>query len=343
MSEPTVTIRVTTNATEASGQLSRASKELQAAAGQADTAPTVTAGVRHQSTPSPEPSDRQKSRPQKSQPQQVDTAPIARSMALAMATHFAGQGLSALAQGVGNMEGGTRTGQRISNIAGGALNGATAGAMIGGPVGAVIGSAVGTLIGAFQQLSAEAKEVREGLSNLKLGVQTRFDAHEAARQDNAFYTTLKLLDKPERLARIRARSSEIGTKGEDSIVNLYQKKQQLIKDGKTDTEEYKIVDHKLQLQLPRLERLENARHEELYQLPFTQLLDASKVTDSLGAMGGSIGPQVDVADVNRTQIELLRNIYSRLEIIARNSNAGTVSNFDSTLHNATGGVFQALP
>jgi hypothetical protein len=286
MADPTVIIRVTTNADQATKGLQRAAKNLSEASTPRGATPT-TRGV-------------------------APGASSASRLNFGMGLQIAGQGVDLLAQGIGNLQGGRRTGDRISALGQGALGGAATGMMIGGPVGAAIGGAAGLVVGAFKQLSEEAKETREGLMALRLSADSSVQSASASRQDDAFYTTLKYKSKEERQSAINERIEQLSSGGKYSIESITKRQEKRIREGRTDSEAYKFDEMMLAQQKSRLTTLFGKQWEESKTIAHNPL-EASTVTDSLGAMGGIVGPQVDIADVNKDMLSELKRINSNLE------------------------------
>lgn len=286
MADPTVTIRVTTNADQATQGLQRAAKNIKESSTQQGGGSTRSA--------------------------QGSSASSGKRLTLGMGLQIAGQGVDLLAQGIGNLAGQRRTGERIGALGEGALGGAATGAMIGGPVGAAIGGAAGLVVGAFQQLSQEAKETREGLMALRLGTKSTVHSISASREDDAFNETLKYKSKDERLAAIQTRKNQLSFDGYYSIQEIEKRQKRSIRHGTTDTEAYKYDEMMLGLQKSRLNTLLGQEWNEQKTLS-SNSLEATTLTDSLSAMGGSIGAQVDVADVNKSMLDELKRINANLE------------------------------
>jgi hypothetical protein len=185
--------------------------------------------------------------------------------------------------------------------------------MIGGPVGAAIGGAAGLVVGAFKQLSEEAKETREGLMSLRLGAASSTQSISSSRQDDAFYTTLKYKTKEDRQAAIDERIEQLAEgNGKYSIKSISYRQRRRIIEGLTDTEAYKRDEMMLGQQKSRLTSLFGNQSEESKTSSYNPL-DASAVTDCLGAMGGIVGRQVDIADVNKDMLSELKRINANIE------------------------------
>lgn len=266
---------------------------------------------------------------------------IAGQLAIAAGGFLAHEGVQWLATQVGSQEGGARQGRRIAAygnaIGGGALAGAALGATVGSAIpglGTVAGGAVGALFGAasgaikaFTEDAAEsAKTLRESRQALAAELRAVGRGQAAGEQDRAFMRLLGTRNRDEQLAMVENRIETLRHgDGEYSIEHLRQRRSALENAEQTDTEEYRIVKETMGLQLGRLSALLRTR-EELSLSPTGRMLRASEVTDRLGAIGGTVGAQVDVADVNRKQLDVLERI---LEAVSRKgledvSDAGTL-------------------
>ena len=214
-------------------------------------------------------------------------------------------------------------GRAIGNIGGGlaagAAIGATAGSVIPGvgtAVGAAIGAIAGAATGIAKELSEGAKAVREARQNLAAEFRALEVGQAAGEQDRAFARILATKGRDEQLAMVGRRIDQIRNgPGEMSLSYLRERRAELEDSEKTDTEEYRIIRERMGIQMGRLSALMRTR-EELSLAPTAGLSDASRVTDSLGAVGGSVGPTVNVADVNRRQLDVLQQILQTLRTAA---------------------------
>lgn len=255
---------------------------------------------------------------------------VAAQLGIAAGGFLAHEGVQILATMVGSQEGGARQGRRIarygSDIGGGALAGAAFGATVGtpfgGPIGAAVGAGVGALFGAasgaikaFTEDAAEsAKTLRESRQALAAELRAVGRGQAVGEQDRAFMRLLGTRNRDEQLAMVDRRIETLRNgDGEYSIERLRRRRAALENAEQTDTEEYRIVKETMGLQLGRLSALLRTR-EELSLSPTGGMLRAKEVTDRLGAIGGTVGPQVDVADVNRKQLDVLERI---LEAVSR--------------------------
>lgn len=248
---------------------------------------------------------------------------VGKQIGVAAVGFMANQGLQTVSTVVGNREGGGRMGRAIGNIGGGlaagAAIGATAGSVIPG-VGTAVGAAIGTIAGAAtgiaKELSEGAKAVREARQNLAAEFRALEVGQAAGEQDRAFARILATKGRDEQLAMVGRRIDQIRNgPGEMSLSYLRERRAELEDSEKTDTEEYRIIRERMGIQMGRLSALMRTR-EELSLAPTAGLSDASRVTDSLGAVGGSVGPTVNVADVNRRQLDVLQQILQTLRTAA---------------------------
>lgn len=248
---------------------------------------------------------------------------VGKQIGVAAVGFMANQGLQTVSTVVGNREGGGRMGRAIGNIGGGlaagAAIGATAGSVIPGvgtAVGAAIGAIAGAATGIAKELSEGAKAVREARQNLAAEFRALEVGQAAGEQDRAFARILVTKGRDEQLAMVGRRIDQIRNgPGEMSLSYLRERRAELEDSEKTDTEEYRIIRERMGIQMGRLSALMRTR-EELSLAPTAGLSDASRVTDSLGAVGGSVGPTVNVADVNRRQLDVLQQILQTLRTAA---------------------------
>lgn len=244
---------------------------------------------------------------------------VGKQIGVAAVGFMANQGLQTVSTVVGNREGGGRMGRAIGNIGGGlaagAAIGATAGSVIPGvgtAVGAAIGAIAGAATGIAKELSEGAKAVREARQNLAAEFRALEVGQAAGEQDRAFARILATKGRDEQLAMVGRRIDQIRNgPGEMSLSYLRERRGELEDEEQTDTEEYRIIRERMGIQMGRLSALMRTR-EELSLAPTAGLSDASRVTDSLGA----VGPTVNVADVNRRQLDVLQQILQTLRTAA---------------------------
>lgn len=262
-------------------------------------------------------------------------------LALGMASHqFFGAAVTAL----GAIPGQRRNANLIGGIGGGALAGATLGATagsvvpgLGTAVGAGVGAAIGAASGALEAFAQEAKNAREALAQLKDNIRENTLGIGAKRQDRAFAMTLSTMGRDQRIEAITERADQIRRgEGEMSIENLEAWLSKAAHNGKTDTDDYRRKQADLSRQYRRLGALQEMDDNLFFQgLP--KRLTAAEVGDSLGKMGGSVGPQVHVDGANRELIDLSRQMLQALQTLA-NQRADTAGGLEAA---AGSGVYAA--
>ncbi len=249
---------------------------------------------------------------------------VGKQIGIAAVGFMANQGLQTVSTVVGNREGGGRMGRAIGNIGGGLVAGAalggTVGSVVGGPIGTAVGGAIGAIAGAAtgiaKELSEGAKAVREARQNLAAEFRAVEVGQAVGEQDRAFSRILATKGRDEQLAMVGQRIDQIRNgPGEMSLRYLRERRGELEDEEQTDTEEYRVIRERMGIQMGRLSALMRTR-EELRLAPTAGLSDASGVTDSLGAIGGTVGATVNVADVNRRQLDVLQQILQTLRAAA---------------------------
>ena len=223
---------------------------------------------------------------------------------------FLQQGVSALANGLSGFRPDMRREANwIGNVGGGLLGGAAAGFAAGGPLGAAIGGAVGGAIGAFNSLAESVRNVREAFESVRDAELNAMMANQAQRSDEAFQRSLEPMTRDQRLDAIddRIQTIKYGM-GESSLAGLQAKMRPMIEDEETDTQEYRELQAQYSLQLGRLAQLQTLR-DQTEATPPLSLLHPGEVTDALAKRGGAVGPTVDVADVNKDILAVLKDIY----------------------------------
>lgn len=303
-----VTINVTANTADAEQKLRRVGDQLKGAA-QGGTAPTAAATPAAGGAAGPSAA--------------AGWGAVGKQIGVAAVGFMANQGVQTVSTVVGNREGGGRMGRAIGNIGGGlaagAAIGATAGSVIpvvGTAVGAAIGAIAGAATGIAKELSEGAKAVREARQNLAAEFRALEVGQAAGEQDRAFARILATKGRDEQLAMVGRRIDQIRNgPGEMSLSYLHERRAELEDSEETDTEKYRIIRERMGIRMGRLSALMRTR-KELSLAPTAGLSDASRVTDSLGAVGGSVGPTVNVADVNRRQLDVLQQILQTLRAAA---------------------------
>ena len=141
----------------------------------------------------------------------------------------------------------------------------------------------------------------KGLTAVKT-VRPVTDAEVDAEVDRARERNSRTVDVTDRAAAIK------NGPGELSIANLEKWLKTAADNGETDTEEYRRKEGALALQYQRLGALDQA-YDQTEATPPPGLLDGAGLADSLAKIGGSVGPSVDVADVNRDLLATLRDFF----------------------------------
>lgn len=235
------------------------------------------------------------------------------------------QVVGSLSGALGTVPGMQREANWVGNIGGGALGGAAAGAALGSAVpvlgtavGAGIGAAIGAATGALTAWTESLKASRESIEGITQIGRGNTVATGTRRQDEAFAKTLQTMTYEERLDAIgdRARQIRDGS-GDASIKNLEAWLRRAAENGDTDTEEYRTRSALLSTQTQRLSALD-ALYDQMEATPPISLMRAGEVTDSLAKRGGTVGPSVDVGDVNRDLLAILRDFFQAWRTRAAN-------------------------
>lgn len=288
-----VDINLKAHADQAVGKLKQVSKELKNAAEAADASGAI--------------------------PSQASAPTIGKTLGKALVGYVAHEGLSAIATVVGNRSGGARTGNRIASIGGGALSGATSGAIAGSyvpVVGTAIGAAVGAIAGAVtgfvKTMSEESRNLREAMNALSSSHIATANAQTLGERDRAFERLQSVRTRPEQEKALQERLQTLRFgDGPNSIRNLQSRILKAEEEGATDNVDY-LNDKDLFARQKGREATLMRQLEELRMPTLGVPVRASDVGDSLGAMGGQVGAQVDVADVNRSQLEVLKQILEKI-------------------------------
>lgn len=226
------------------------------------------------------------------------------------------QVFGSLAGALGTVPGMQREANWVGNIGGGLLGGAAAGAALGSAVpvlgtavGAGIGAAVGAATGAITAWTESLKASRETIEGIgdvrnNLALSTGI-----GRQEEAFRKTLEPMTREQRLGAIDTRIQELTEgKGDFSLNNLESWLKEQADNGDTDTIEYRRKYTAYVAQMGRLSQLQTLR-DQVEATPPIMLLAPGEVTDALAKRGGTVGPSVDVGDVNKDILAVLKDIY----------------------------------
>lgn len=213
----------------------------------------------------------------------------------------------------------------VGNIGGGLLGGAAAGAALGSAVpvlgtavGAGIGAAVGAATGAINAWTEAVNASREAVEGIRQIGRGNTVATGTRRQDEAFQKTLQAMTYDERLEAIAARARQIRDgDGDASIKSLERWLKDAAERGDTETEDYRTRMGLLTTQTQRLGALD-ALYDRTEETPPVSLMRAAETTDALAKRGGTVGPTVDVGDVNRDLLATLRDFFQAWKTRAGN-------------------------
>ncbi|MEG2613756.1 MAG: hypothetical protein RR996_01815 [Alistipes sp.] len=299
MAQADVTIRVEAQTDDASAKIKKVSKDItDAAASSSKISEASTNGGTTPSTPLASQARKQD-----------DLSAIGKKIGTAAVGYMTHQGLSAVTTYIGSREGGSATASRVSTIGGGAVQGGVAGAMVGGPIGAAVGAAAGALIGVFSSLSEEAKNLRNAIKAANLEESSYLSNRSATRQDRSFQKILEHSNRPQQLRLINEKYNNLEKgSGENSIVKLQARRLALEKSQKTDTQEYENVRQNLSIQRSRRSALDRMRDDLNLNQPLGEFIRANQVGDKLSVMGGSIGANVAIDDINAKQLSIQEQI-----------------------------------
>lgn len=257
-----------------------------------------------------------------STPQTTGNAPAnGKSLAGQIGTLAAGWGaqqlVGSLSGALATLPGRQREANWLGNVGGGLIAGATAGS-VAGPVGAAIGAAVGVATGALAAWTQALQASREAIEGITQVGRGNTVATGTRRQDEAFARTLQTMTYDERLDAIADRARQIRDgSGDASIKNLEAWLRRAAEDGDTDTEDYRTRSALLSTQTQRLSALDTL-YDQTEATPPLSLLHPGEVTDALAKRGGTVGPTVDVADVNRDLLATLRDFFQAWKTRAAN-------------------------
>lgn len=248
---------------------------------------------------------------------------VGKQIASAAVGFIANQGLQAITSAVASQDGSGRLARRISGIGGGLLGGAAAGAAagsvipgVGTAIGAVVGAAIGGLTAFTKELAQTTTELREARFSERMMLQGIEVGQATGAQDRAFTRMLSTKGRDEQQALIASRIAQLTRgSGSISIKNLRADLRAREEAGEMDSQAYRVSKAELSMQAGRVASLLRLK-EELGNAPQAPLLGAGAVTDSLAKMGGSVGAQVNVADVNRQQLEVQREMLRALNRLA---------------------------
>lgn len=266
-------------------------------------------------------------------------APLGKIIGKAMVGFVAHEGLSTVSSLVGNRQGGRLWGNRIASVGGSAVAGGTAGALVGSMIpglGTAIGASIGTIAGAVtgfvKTMSEEARNFREAMNAISSSHIAVGNTQTLGTQDRAFERLQSLRQRPEQVSALEDRLATLRFgEGPNSIKNLQSRILKAEKAGETDSVEY-LNDKDLFARQKGREATIMRQLEEM-QLPVSgSPIQAREVVDRLGAMGGTVGAQVDVADVNQRQLDVLRQIYEAISKPGNQSVDAATPFFDKSFY-----------
>lgn len=315
MADSTITLRVVGDTAKAGGSAASApqgSGNAPAAAPQAPIAPGAPRGT-YMDSPTP------------NQGTPANGGKTISGQLGAFALGWGGQQVfGSLAGALGTVPGMQREANWVGNIGGGALGGASAGATAGAAIGSIVpgagtalgagvGAAIGGVIGAatgaitaWTESLKASRETIEGIGDVRnnLALSTGI-----GRQEEAFRKTLEPMTREQRLGAIDARIQELTEgKGDFSLNNLESWLKEQADNGDTDTIEYRRKYTAYVAQMGRLSQLQTLR-DQVEATPPIMPLAPGEVTDALAKRGGTVGPSVDVGDVNKDILAVLKDIY----------------------------------
>ena len=265
--------------------------------------------------------------------------PVGKAIGKAMVGYVAHEGLSALTALVGSRPGGRLWSQRLATVGGSTVGGATAGAVAGSAIpgfGTAIGAAAGALAGAVtgfvKTLSEETRSFRDAMRAIDSAHLAAGNTQTLGRQDRAFERLQSFRQRPEQAQAVRERLSilRFGS-GPNSIASLQKRILKAEKSGQTDSVEY-LNDKDLFARQKGREAALLRKLEDLKLPAAGQPLAAREVSDRLGAIGGQVGAQVNVADVNQRQLDVLRQIYEKISAPGRQSPDAATPFFDKSFY-----------
>ncbi|MGN0890529.1 MAG: hypothetical protein ACI4W7_02635 [Candidatus Spyradenecus sp.] len=298
MPKADVDINIKARAEQAVGKLKAVSKELKAAATAADGAGAL--------------------------PTQTAAPAIGKAIGKAAVGYISSEALGTLSSYVGSRQGGSRLANRISGVGSSAIAGATAGAVagsvipgVGTAVGAAVGAIAGAVTGFVRTMAEETRNFREACNALSSAHIATANAQTLGMRDRAFERLQSVRTRPEQESELRSRLQTLRFgSGANSIRNLQSRILKAEEAGETDNADY-LNDKDLFARQKGREAAMMRQLEELRIPAFASFVRAGEVGDAVGAMGGKVGAQVDVADVNRSQLEVIKQILEKLSAPGR--------------------------
>ena len=169
--------------------------------------------------------------------------------------------------------------------------------------------AVRSLLGLSDATTQSADKIQREIDKIEQVRLSQAIRVSVRRQDEAFKKSLAPMTRGQRLDAIVGRMTQLAHgKGEISVDNLDAKLKDMAFAGKSGTAEYKATFDIYKTQIGRLGHLASLYDQTEATPPITPLAPA-EVTDALAKRGGTVGPSVDVADVNKDILSVLKDIY----------------------------------
>lgn len=254
-----------------------------------------------------------------------------KSLAGALASFVAGQGLamglSAYTSAVTAVNPERRQSMAyLSAIGGGSIAGGATGAAIGSVVpgigtvvGGAIGATVGAAAGALSAWTEELKSSRQAINDVRRNAYAANVSRGMERQDEAFARSMRFMTREQRDEAIGSRALDIlRGDGDLSIRSLEAFIEKKAKAGVYDSEELTRARQNLSAQYARLGNLQKMDDQNFF-LNLPDLYGAKDFSDRIQAMGGRVGPSVDVRDINQQMLSVLRELLSLEKSLANAS------------------------
>ena len=233
------------------------------------------------------------------------------------------QGVDVIARALTNPDGGNSKVETFTKASHGAIDGAQAGAMFG-PWGAAIGGIFG---GVMSGIQAEIGH------NLKIIEEFKAEHLQQQSENLGKYFTFgkmastqieRNMGSEERQEFYKKQWSDLQS-GENGILQLSMKLNNLRMEKKTDTTEYKELEILRNQKKAMANEYELKYAQESLNTPF-KMYEANELMDSFAQQGIQIGNQVNVDDLQKRQLDVLtemkNNAAAILEKITQISNRG---------------------
>lgn len=312
MADSTITLRVVGDTAKAGGSASapQSPGNAPATAPQAPIAPGAPRGS-HMDSPTPNqgtPANGGKS--------------IAGQIGAMAGGLFLQQGFSSLANGLtGFRPDMQKEANWIGNVGGGLLGGAAAGdswASLFSDINEAALKAVRSLLGLSDATTQSADKIQREIDKIEQVRLSQAIRVSVRRQDEAFKKSLAPMTQDQRLDAIGGRMAQLAHgNGESSVDNLETRLKIMASKGESESAEYKATFALYKTQLGRLGRL-SSLYDRTEATPPLSLLRPAETTDALAKRGGTVGPTVDVGDVNRDLLATLRDFFQAWKTRAAN-------------------------